>query len=227
MVDLMSLDPSSRDTDNIIACPSGRTLTLLPPEGIPSTAECDPCTPAAKAGIAIPAKDNSLAERTEKNLAQIMTVRDFIEWTKSKLMLLGDGTTLPMNVLEATGKNFPMAVKIIDGAAGKPKHERSSYLEWEIRKARNIRHSEPGAGGDWPANYEDQFWAVYPRQIGKESAMEELRRLRKEGASFTNVIMGAERYSSETKQTEEKFIKHPANWLREGRWFKESERACA
>lgn len=71
----------------------------------------------------------------------------------------------------------------------------------------------------WPKNYQDQFWAVYPRRICKGAAMKKLEMIRKLGKVPFQVILAAvEVYRHETRNTEMKFIPHPATWLNQGRW---------
>lgn len=166
-------------------------------------------------------------QRAERQPVSTVTVQDFMDWTKKKLVLLGNGNALQMSLLEATGDNLPRAMTIVEGAAAQPVHERSSYLDRERRRARNIRDSESGADSDWPADYGDQFWAAYPRHIGKESTMEELRRLRKEGVSFTQILMEAENYALNSKKTDPQYVKSPINWLKKRCWPQGWERACA
>jgi hypothetical protein len=63
----------------------------------------------------------------------------------------------------------------------------------------------------------DEFWAVYPRRIGKEDARKAYAKALKTSAPDV-ILAGARRYAREVAETEPKFIKHPGPWLRAGRW---------
>jgi hypothetical protein len=153
-----------------------------------------------------------------------VTERDFLGWAQLKLVVVGD--TLPNRILNATA-SIEAAMKIVDGARARPESERGNYLLREMRRAKFMRDSEPGSNDDWPRDYGDQFWAAYPRQIGKEATMQELKKLRAQGMSFTDIIMGAEDYGFDTEKTDPQYVKSPANWLKKRCWSDESARACA
>jgi hypothetical protein len=60
----------------------------------------------------------------------------------------------------------------------------------------------------------DEFWRVYPRKVARGAAAKAYGRvLRKGQASEAELLAGAHRYASERAGQEQKFTKHPANWL--------------
>jgi hypothetical protein len=64
----------------------------------------------------------------------------------------------------------------------------------------------------------DEFWRVYPKQIGEDAARRAFDGVVQAGALSHEVIAGAARYAAERRGEDEKFTASPANWLRDGRW---------
>lgn len=78
---------------------------------------------------------------------------------------------------------------------------------------------DPPQPKDWPADYLEQFWAIYPRRIAKHEAAKRLDAIRKIGKVRFQIIMDAVMvYRAETQNTEMRYISHPATWLNKGRW---------
>ncbi len=71
----------------------------------------------------------------------------------------------------------------------------------------------------WPKDFRDQFWAVYPRRIGKNLAMRKLDAIRRSGkVAFREIMDAIDVLRRETQNTEMRFIPHPSTWLNQGRW---------
>jgi hypothetical protein len=151
-----------------------------------------------------------------------VTERDFFLWTQVKLGVYRD--EVGKELLELTG-SIQEATKIVNATNGLPPDERLNYVFKERERRRYMLNSD--AGDDWPRNYEDLFWEMYPTQIRKPEAGAELKRLRAQGVSFTDIIRGARRYSIESEKTDPKYVKYPDNWLKGGCWSDEWARACA
>jgi hypothetical protein len=71
-----------------------------------------------------------------------------------------------------------------------------------------------------PDSLFDEFWAVYPRRVGKAGAQHAWRRLAGLRADPRLIIAAAERYRDECRRlgTESKFIAHASSWLGKGRY---------
>jgi hypothetical protein len=68
----------------------------------------------------------------------------------------------------------------------------------------------------------DQFYQAYPRHVAKQGALKSWLKF-SPGAERIPVIMAAvEHYAAEVRDTEPKFILHPATWLNGKRWEDES-----
>lgn len=61
------------------------------------------------------------------------------------------------------------------------------------------------------------FWAVYPRRVGKVKARAAFAAALKAGADPADVIEGARRYAGDPNR-EERFTAHPTTWLNRGSW---------
>lgn len=61
------------------------------------------------------------------------------------------------------------------------------------------------------------FWSVYPRRVAKKAAEKAwVKAVR--SADANTIIAAAARYADQTKNSDPRFIKHPATWLNGGCW---------
>jgi hypothetical protein len=65
-----------------------------------------------------------------------------------------------------------------------------------------------------------QFWAVYPKKIGKDAALRAWRKCQPDRALATAMIAAVEthRRSAQWRKDDGQFIPNPATWLNQGRW---------
>lgn len=68
--------------------------------------------------------------------------------------------------------------------------EDNKYKKEEIRK----EDTRAAALGDWPTDYREQFWLMWPNKVGKPAAMAKLDAVRKSGATWAQLTAGLERY---------------------------------
>lgn len=66
----------------------------------------------------------------------------------------------------------------------------------------------------------EEFYAAYPRHVGKEAARRAFVKAVKTKAPAADIIEGARRYAAATAAagTETRYVAHPATWLNAGRW---------
>lgn len=85
---------------------------------------------------------------------------------------------------------------------------------------RDQAHSVPRRPPPTPDPLFDEFWAVYPRRVGKIGAQSIWAKVIRRGAAPPQIISAAERFRDECRAsgTEKRFIPHPASWLRDGRY---------
>lgn len=74
----------------------------------------------------------------------------------------------------------------------------------------------------------EEFYAAYPRRVGKEAARRAFVKAVKTKAKASDIIEGARRYAAATAAagTETRFIAHPATWLNAGRWSDDMQDAA-
>ena len=63
----------------------------------------------------------------------------------------------------------------------------------------------------------DDFWAAYPRRVGKDDARRVWDKARGR-ASVEEILDGAKRLAEDPNLPEKQFIPHPATWLARGGW---------
>lgn len=74
----------------------------------------------------------------------------------------------------------------------------------------------------------EEFYAAYPRHVGKEAARRAFVKAIKTKAPAADIIEGARRYADATAAagTETRYVAHPATWLNAGRWSDDMEDAA-
>lgn len=72
---------------------------------------------------------------------------------------------------------------------------------------------------DWPKDFRETFWKLYPRRVDKQLAFKKLEQLRRGGdLSWGTLIAGVERYALSVRGQDPKYTKGPAAWLNAGKW---------
>lgn len=102
--------------------------------------------------------------------------------------------------LRAAGLNNDQIVAVIEA-------EQEAVLKMEAEKR-----------DCWPLAYQSEFWAAYPRRIGKAAAFRRLDVVRRAGVPWERLMEGVRRYAEYAKTQEIQFVKHPATWLNQGCW---------
>lgn len=85
--------------------------------------------------------------------------------------------------------------------------------------------------GSTPARVESDFldfYAAYPRHVGKEAARRAFVKAVKAGTPAADIVEGARRYAAATAAagTETRYVAHPATWLNAGRWSDDMQDAA-
>lgn len=69
---------------------------------------------------------------------------------------------------------------------------------------------------DWPKDFREQFWNVYPRKVGKKTAIRKLELVRRNGEIAWVPFLAA---IARIDRKDPQFIPHPATWLTQGRYL--------
>lgn len=74
----------------------------------------------------------------------------------------------------------------------------------------------------------EEFYAAYPRHVGKEAARRAFVKAVKNKAKASDIVEGARRYAAATAAagTETRYVAHPATWLNAGRWSDDMQDAA-
>ncbi len=73
---------------------------------------------------------------------------------------------------------------------------------------------------DWPDDFREAFWKLYPLKKGKQAAVRELERVRKRGILWQKLIDAVRAYAA---TADPQFTKHPKTWLSQGCWDDEPD----
>lgn len=89
-------------------------------------------------------------------------------------------------------------------------------------KPKKKKTPAPAAPSDWPEDYQDRFWSLFPRKTDKLGAFKKLDAIRKGGkVPWAVMVSGLLRYSAAVVGWEQRFMKPPDRWLTNGCWMDE------
>jgi hypothetical protein len=69
----------------------------------------------------------------------------------------------------------------------------------------------------------DDWYAIYPKHVGRGAAVNSYTKARKNGATVEELTAGARRYAAERKGKDPQFTKAPASWLNQECWTDEPD----
>jgi len=71
-------------------------------------------------------------------------------------------------------------------------------------------------GPDWPPDFADKFWGVFPNKVGRKAALDKLERIGKtRRVSFEELMAGLHGY---VRKTDDRPWCNPLTWLNQERW---------
>lgn len=127
-------------------------------------------------------------------------------------------TTAPANLAEA-----PVEPVEAETPAPVP-----APVQGDITPAPAKKKAKKGTAPARVASEFEDFYASYPRHVGKDAARRAFEKAVKAGTPAADIVDGARRYAAATAAagTETRFIAHPATWLNAGRWSDDMEDAA-
>jgi len=75
---------------------------------------------------------------------------------------------------------------------------------------------------DFESEFEQQFWPVYPRRVGKGQALKAFRAARKQN-DLETIMAGVRRYAASRQGENPEFTKHASTWLNGQCWLDEAD----
>lgn len=73
------------------------------------------------------------------------------------------------------------------------------------------------------ASFENEFWPLYPRKVGKAAALRHYRAKGRTAGDRIEIMAGLKRQLPELRSRDPKYIPHAATWLSQGRWEDQTE----
>lgn len=102
------------------------------------------------------------------------------------------------------GVNPPVKAQIPEARDQKPEQQEGT------------RASALAVADDWPADFREQFWQVYPNKVGKPLAIQKLELTRKSHrATWAELSAGLDDY---VHKTDDRPWCNPATWIHQQRW---------
>lgn len=72
---------------------------------------------------------------------------------------------------------------------------------------------------DWPKDFRETFWRLFPKRVDKQAAFKKLEQLRRVGkVPWATLIGGVGRYAESVRGRDQQYTKSPAAWLNAGKW---------
>lgn len=103
---------------------------------------------------------------------------------------------------------------------GENERENEGENEYERKNKRNIRINEHPIQGDvYPDDFE-QFWAVYPKKVGKKAALEVWKKIKPDSDLVSEMLEAIKTQKGwpQWKKDNGQYIPNPSTWLTQGRW---------
>lgn len=102
-----------------------------------------------------------------------------------------------------------------------PEHVEAKQGETDINlPAEKAPSSKVALAKQIAEDFQD-WYAVYPKHVGRGAAVNSYNRARKNGATADELLAGAKRYLAERKGQDPQFTKAPATWLNQECWTDE------
>ncbi|QPA25461.1 hypothetical protein IR196_05030 [Brucella anthropi] len=70
--------------------------------------------------------------------------------------------------------------------------------------------------------FEQQFWPIYPRRVGKGQALKAFRSARKQ-AELETILAGVRRYAEQRRGENPEYTRHASTWLNGQSWLDEAD----
>lgn len=113
-----------------------------------------------------------------------------------------------------TSETVPHTLASTDAVQTRYKEEEGNNIIKEISRAPALVFET-----DWPKDYKELFWQLYPRRTDKAAAFRKLEQLRRGGdLPWARLMAGVERYAQSVSGKDPKFTKGPVAWLNAGKW---------
>lgn len=95
------------------------------------------------------------------------------------------------------------------------KNEKNTPLPPNVTNGDNCQQETKYKG-----EFFEQFWAIYPRKVGKQKCRQIWKRLKPSAELVEQIIKAVQAYkrTDQWKEDNGKYIPHPATWLHQGRW---------
>lgn len=81
-----------------------------------------------------------------------------------------------------------------------------------------VSHAQTASRSSEHATRFDEFWATYPRKVGKDKCRAKYTAAIKRAGDEQTVIDGAHRLAADPNLPEKQYIPHPTTWLERGGW---------
>lgn len=122
--------------------------------------------------------------------------------------------------------DLPETVRKVSGNVTDELGKASDFRQLE-KKRKEVKRTERARGAGVSDRF-DEFWSVYPRKVGRADALRRWEQLVKRGEEPDAIIGAARGFASDVRNrnTEQRYIPHPATWLHQGRYMDEVEPAA-
>ncbi|MGK8640432.1 DUF1376 domain-containing protein [Brucella anthropi] len=75
---------------------------------------------------------------------------------------------------------------------------------------------------DFDSEFEQQFWPIYPRRVGRGQALKAFRSARKQ-AELETILAGVRRYAEQRRGENPEYTRHASTWLNGQSWLDEAD----
>lgn len=140
-------------------------------------------------------------------------IHDFLEWNPSRIQVES------YRKADRERKKIPDGIQTTSSRASAGVRTSTSNSSSFSASERSSEESARETNGF------EQFWAIYPRKVGKDGARKAFEKRHFDADSLKSVLnaVSEQARSHQWQREGGQFIPHPATWLNQGRWQDEPE----
>ncbi|MDY0174200.1 MAG: DUF4373 domain-containing protein [Bacteroidales bacterium] len=137
----------------------------------------------------------------DRDHVSIIGVSDIRNGATTKVSDDSNGATSRVSVVQSTQSKVKQS---------KEKVKDKDLVESDATKTSKVTQSDQF----------DQFWAIYPRKVGKQAVFKIWTKLNPDKDLFGKILQAVEKHKQSEQWTKDngQFIPNPSTWLNQGRW---------
>jgi len=144
-------------------------------------------------------------------------VRSFLKLLEKEEMIVSETNTGKTQITICNYSHYQEAERTDNASATQEKRTKDTNTP----NTSSLR-SDVTIKPDFESEFEQQFWPVYPRRVGKGQALKAFRAARKQN-DLETIMAGVRRYAASRQGENPEYTKHASTWLNGQCWLDEAD----